>query len=72
MKALLNEQEDKSADSEKKEVEASEGSDGNVITVMFQQNKTTVIGNWKMYGSVQSNERFLEKLLSTLGGSKYF
>ena len=28
MKALLNEQEDKSADSEKKEVEASEGSDG--------------------------------------------
>ncbi len=28
MKALLNEQEDKPGDSEKKEVEASEGSDG--------------------------------------------
>ena len=25
-----------------------------------------VIGNWKMYGSVQSNEIFLEELLSTL------
>ena len=33
---------------------------------MFQENKTTVIGNWKMHGSVQSNEIFLEKLLSTL------
>ena len=33
---------------------------------MFQQKKTTVIGNWKMYGSIQSNEIFLEKLLSTL------
>ncbi len=33
---------------------------------MFQENKTTVIGNWKMHGSVQSNEMFLEKLLSTL------
>ena len=34
--------------------------------MMFQQNKTTVIGNWKMHGSIQSNEIFLEKLLSTL------
>ena len=33
---------------------------------MFQENKITVIGNWKMHGSVQSNEIFLEKLLSTL------
>ena len=33
---------------------------------MFQENKTTVIGNWKMHGSVQGNEIFLEKLLSTL------
>ncbi len=33
---------------------------------MFQENKTAVIGNWKMHGSVQSNEIFLEKLLSTL------
>ena len=33
---------------------------------MFQENKTTVIGNWKMHGSLQSNEIFLEKLLSTL------
>ena len=33
---------------------------------MFQENKTTVIGNWKMHGSVQSNEIFLEKLLSML------
>ena len=33
---------------------------------MFQENKTTVIGNWKMHGSVQSNEIFLENLLSTL------
>ena len=33
---------------------------------MFQENKITVIGNWKMHGSVQGNEIFLEKLLSTL------
>ena len=33
---------------------------------MFQENKTTVIGNWKMHGLLQSNEIFLEKLLSTL------
>ena len=33
---------------------------------MFQENKTIVIGNWKMHGSVQGNEVFLEKLLSTL------
>ena len=33
---------------------------------MFQENKTIVIGNWKMHGSVQGNEIFLEKLLSTL------
>ena len=26
----------------------------------------TVVGNWKMHGSVQTNEIFLEKLLSTL------
>ena len=37
---------------------------------MFQENKTTVIGNWKMHGSVQSNERFLEKLLSTFEDQK--
>ena len=34
--------------------------------MIFQENKTTVIGNWKMHGSVQTNEIFLEKLLSTL------
>ena len=34
--------------------------------MMFQENKVTVVGNWKMHGSVQSNEVFLEKLLSTL------
>ena len=33
---------------------------------MFQESKTIVIGNWKMHGSVQGNEIFLEKLLSTL------
>ena len=33
---------------------------------MFEGNKTTVIGNWKMHGSVQNNEIFLEKLLSKL------
>ena len=33
---------------------------------MFQENKVTVIANWKMHGSLQSNEIFLEKLLSTL------
>ena len=39
---------------------------GNLSFVMFQENKTTVIGNWKMHGLLQSNEIFLEKLLSTL------
>ncbi|MDA9689780.1 triose-phosphate isomerase [Betaproteobacteria bacterium] len=33
---------------------------------MFPEKKTIVIGNWKMHGSLQSNEIFLEKLLSTL------
>ena len=33
---------------------------------MFQENKVIVIGNWKMHGSVQGNEVFLEQLFSTL------
>ena len=37
---------------------------------MFQESKTIVIGNWKMHGSVQGNEIFLEKLLH-VGGHKF-